>query len=83
MTPRRITTLCFRLRQKTDDALPGHRAIYEAAVSARFPAHQVNGLWHSYEEDDAAVMAVFGLRPKADEPSRARRRSAAAEHVPA
>lgn len=73
MTPRRITSLPSRLRLLTDDTLPTSRAIYEGAVSARFPAHQINNIWHTHEEDDAVVMAALGLRPKVAEPSRTRR----------
>ena len=80
MTPRRITTLCSRLRLLTNDVLPGHRTVYAGAVSARFPAHQVNGIWHTYEEDDLAVMAALGLRPKTARLSSARH---AAASVPA
>lgn len=81
MTPHRNTALCSKLRVLTDDRLPGQRTIYEAAVSARFPTHQVNGIWHFYEEDLPAIMAAFGLRPKAAEPSRTRRNSATVEHA--
>ena len=81
MTPRRITTLCSRLRLLTDDPVPGQRIVYAGAVSARFPAHQVNGIWHTYEEDDLAVMAALGLRPKTAKLSSVRRVTAAATSV--
>lgn len=77
----RITTLSHKLKALTDDAAPGNRAIYTAAVSARFPAHQVNGIWHYDENDLPAIMACFGLRPKASAPNRANR--AAVEHAAA
>ena len=69
----RITTLPHKLKPLTDDAVPGIRAIYNAAVSARFPAHQVNGIWHYDEGNLPAIMACFGLTPKANKPARAPR----------
>lgn len=65
MTPRRITTLCSKLVVWTSDNIPGQRKVYEAAVSARIPAFQVNGIWHFHEEDRDAILAGLGLRPKA------------------
>ncbi len=62
----RISTLPHRLKTLTDDAVPGQRAAYIAAVSARFPAHQVNGIWHFREADLPAILAAFNLRPKPD-----------------
>ena len=61
----RITTLPIRIKPLTDDAVPNIRAFYNAAVSARFPAHQVNGIWHFHDEDVPEIMAYFDLRPKA------------------
>ncbi len=69
----RITTLSHKLKTLTEDATPGNRAIYNAAVSARFPAHQVNGIWHYDEDDLPAIMACFGLRPKGSKPIHAPR----------
>ena len=65
MASNRITTLPHKLKALTNDAVPGIRAFYNAAVSARFPAHQVNGIWHFHDEDVPAIMACFGLQPKA------------------
>lgn len=65
MRPRRITTLCANLGIWTEDSIPGQRKVYEAAVSARIPAFQVNGLWHYHEEDRDAILIGLGLRPKA------------------
>lgn len=62
---RRITTLCFTLKDWTDDPIPAQRQAYAAATSAKFPAHQVNGIWHYFEEDREAILKGLGLRPKA------------------
>ncbi len=62
MPSHRITTLTHKLKALTDDAAPNNRATYNAAVSARYPAHQVNGIWHYDEDDLPAIMAAFGLR---------------------
>lgn len=78
-TPRRITSFASEARLLTDDPIPGQRKVYESAVSANFPAHQVNGIWHYYQEDLPTIMAYFGLRPKASAPNRAPR--AAVEHA--
>jgi len=80
--PKRITSLLHRLRSYTDDPLPNQRFVYAATVSARIPAHQINGLWHYYEEDVPTIGDAFGLRPKADQADRPAR-PAAAEHASA
>ena len=69
-TSRRISTACHWLKDQTDDPIPGMRKVHECAVSARFPAHQVNGIWHFYEDDREAILAGLGLRPKAKRLSR-------------
>jgi len=81
MPSHRITTLPHKFKALTDDTLPTIRAIYASAVNARFPAQQVNGLWHYDEDDLPAIMACFGLRPKASATTRANR--AAVEHAAA
>ena len=81
MPSHRITTLPHRLKVLTNDTAPNNRAVYGAAVSARFPAHQVNGIWHYDEVDLPAIMGCFGLRPKTSKPTRASR--AAVEHATA
>ena len=65
MNSRRITTLCSKLKEWTDDDIPGQRIIYERACSARIPAHQVNGLWHYRDDDREAILHGLGLRPRA------------------
>lgn len=80
-TSHRITSLASKARLLTDDPVPGQRKVYEGAVSARFEAHQINGIWHYYEEDLPAIMAAFGLRPKASKPVHNSR--AAVEHAAA
>ena len=62
MPPRRITTLPHKFKTLTDDTPPTIRVIYAGAVNARFPVHQVNGIWHYDEDDLPAIMAAFGLR---------------------
>ena len=79
MPSHRITTLQHKLKAVTDDPLPNHRTSYAAAVSACFPAHQVNGIWHYDEADLPAIMTFFGLRPKASTYDHAPR--AAVEHA--
>jgi len=76
---RRITTLCFKLKDWTDDPTPDVRRVYNAAASAKIPAHQVNGIWHYYEEDREAILGGLGLRPKAS----TRAPGAAVEHAAA
>ncbi len=65
---RRITALCGKLKDWTDDPTPDVRRVYNAAASAKIPAHQVNGLWHFFEEDREAILDGLGLRPKASDP---------------
>jgi hypothetical protein len=73
MPSNRITTLPHKLKVLTDNTLPTIRSIYASAVNAQFPAHQVNGIWHYDEDDLPAIMAAFGLRPRASTPTRAPR----------
>ena len=77
-TSRRISTACHWLKNWTDDPIPGMRKVHESAVSAKFPAHQVNAIWHYYEEDREAILAGLGLRPKAERLSRSRQVSESA-----
>lgn len=81
MTPRRITTLCSKLPSWTDDPIPNPRKVYEGAIGARFPAHQVNGIWHFFEEDRDAILRGLGLHPKSA--GHARDHRAAPEHAAA
>ncbi len=81
MPSNRITTLPHKFKALTDDTLPTIRLIYAGAVNARFPAHQVNGIWHYDEDDLPAIMACFGLQPKASKPIRVTR--GAVEHAAA
>jgi len=81
MPSHRITTLPHKFKALTDDTLPTIRVIYAGAVNAQFLAHQVNGIWHYDEGDLPAIMACFGLRPKASKPARAPH--AAVEHATA
>lgn len=80
--PKRITTLLHELRSITDDPLPNQRFVYAATVSARIPAHQINGIWHYYEADLPTIRDTFGLRPKLERADRSAL-VAAAEHASA
>ncbi len=64
----RITTLCSKLKDWTDDPISDVRRVYNASASAKIPAHQVNGIWHYYGEDREAILEGLGLRPKASDP---------------
>jgi hypothetical protein len=46
------------------DDLPPYRKLWEGAVERRFPAHQVNGVWHFFPEDVPRISAAYGLRLK-------------------
>lgn len=72
LTRRRISTACHWLKDYTDDPIPGMRKVQESAVSAKFPAHQVNGIWHFYEEDREEILKGLGLRPRGAEHARGR-----------
>jgi hypothetical protein len=45
------------------DGLP-YRRLWLAAVEGRFPAVQLNGLWHIDRANVPAIAAVYGLRRK-------------------
>jgi hypothetical protein len=38
-----------------------YRKLWQGAVERRFPAHQVNGVWHFYQDDVPAIGVAFGL----------------------
>lgn len=67
MNTHRITTLCSKLKDWTDDPIPGQRLVYDRACSARIPAHQVNGIWHYRDDDRDAILRGLGLRPRGAE----------------
>lgn len=71
MNMHRITTLCSKLRDWTDDPIPGQRRIYDRVCSATIPAVQVNGIWHYRDDDRDAILRGLGLRPRASETHRA------------
>ena len=62
----RLTALAAALKDYTGkaDNLSGRKLYYDA-VSARFPAHQVSGIWHFYVDDLPTIAAAYGLSPKA------------------
>jgi hypothetical protein len=41
-----------------------YRKLWQGAVERRFPAHQVNGVWHFFPEDVPRISAAYGLRLK-------------------
>ena len=45
------------------DELP-YRKLWQGAVERRFPAHQVNGVWHFFPEDVPRIGAAYGLHLK-------------------
>ena len=45
------------------DELP-YRKLWQGAVERRFPAHQVNGVWHFFPEDVPRIGTAYGLRLK-------------------
>ena len=61
-TPLRLSQLLRELQQAGFhcDGL-GYRKLWQGAVEHRFPAHQVNGLWHFRPEDVPAIAAAYGL----------------------
>ena len=76
----RLTALATALKDYTGkaDNLSGRKLYYDA-VSARFPAHQVSGIWHFYVDDLPVIAAAYGLTPKATASgSRAHRAAASA-----
>jgi hypothetical protein len=84
MAPLRLTTLPRKLLDYTDQPIPSGRKLREGAVDAKFPAHQVNGLWHYNPDDLPAIAAVYGLTPKGQSTRRApRARQAASPFVAA
>ncbi len=80
MTALRITTLTRSLLAYTDQTVPNARALYQGAVNAKFPAHQVNGIWHYNVADLPMIAAAYGLKPKAA--VQPRRRSQRATSTP-
>jgi hypothetical protein len=41
-----------------------YRKVWAGAVEGRFPAHQVNGVWHFCPDDAPKIGAAYGLRLK-------------------
>jgi len=69
----RISTLPRALLNFTGQSSPSPRKLYEGAVSAKYPAHQVNGIWHYDEQDLPVIAAAYGLSPKKVRPERRRK----------
>jgi hypothetical protein len=46
-----------------------YRKVWEGAVERRFPAHQVNGMWHFLPDDVPRVGAAYNLRRKENVPT--------------
>jgi hypothetical protein len=46
-----------------------YRKLWEDAVAARFPAHQVAGRWHFHRRDVPTIASAYGLvRTPCEEP---------------
>lgn len=57
----RLTSAPRRARDRGVDA--PYRVVRDLAVDGRFPAHQVNGIWHYFIDDlDAIIAAVESRR---------------------
>jgi hypothetical protein len=64
--PVRLSRLLHELEKagyRCDD-LPSYRKLWQDAVERRFPAHQVNGVWHFFPEDVPKIGAAYDLRLK-------------------
>ena len=63
----RTTTLPRRLIEYTSNPaiVPTQRRIRDDAVNGKFPAQQINGIWHYDPVDVPTIAAVYGLPPKA------------------
>ncbi len=73
----RTTALPRKLLDYTSDPIPTQRRLREDAVNGKFPAHQVNGIWHYDTADLPVIAAAYGLKPKAaSQPEPQRRRKA-------
>jgi hypothetical protein len=67
----RLSRLLYELEAagfRCDD-LPPYRKLWQGAVERRFPAHQVNGVWHFFPEDVPKIGAAYGLRLKTNAPA--------------
>lgn len=72
----RTSTLHRALKSYTGEAdtspasggalVPSARALYHGAINAKFPAHQVNGIWHYDPADLPVIAAAYGLLPKSE-----------------
>ena len=70
----RISTLHRALKSYTGEAdtslasegplVPSARALYHGVINAKFPAHQINGIWHYDPADLPVIAAAYGLPPK-------------------
>jgi hypothetical protein len=43
-----------------------YRKVWAGAVEGRFPAHQVNGLWHYNPDDASKIGTAYGLHLKTE-----------------
>jgi hypothetical protein len=59
---RRLTSLPGRLHAESySGPVPPYKQIHMHAVNAVFPAHQINSIWHFYEDDLPAIATALGL----------------------
>lgn len=63
----RLTGLPGELKRRYGST-PNYRKVWQFAIEGRFPAHQVNGIWHYFESDVPVISASLGLtvKPGAD-----------------
>ena len=80
----RLTALASELKNYTGklEGFSGRKLYYDA-VSAKFPAHQVGGIWHFYADDLPTIAEAYGLAPKATAPGSKGRRPQAATNAAA
>lgn len=58
----RLTQLPRELSEAFCCPPPTYRRLWQAAIEGRFPAHQVNGIWHFRPADLPIIGAALGLR---------------------
>jgi hypothetical protein len=52
-----------------DAARLTYRKLWEGAVEHRYPAHQINLVWHFYPTDVSAIAEAYGLRRQGRRPA--------------
>lgn len=83
MIKHRITALSRKLRDYTDDPIPRIGSFTRALSGAKYPAYQINRIWHFNPEDLPAIAAVYELTPKVKPVVRQRRRESNSDQATA